>query len=97
MPLLNRRSLDRYDPYSKKFTVETFDFAMMKSIRHQSIVQATKAKSFGIILGSLGRQGNPKVLDYLAERLRQLRIPYTVVLLSEIFPSKLALFHDIDA
>ena len=33
----------------------------------------------------------------LEERLRQCGKQYTVVLLSEIFPAKLALFRDLDA
>jgi len=58
---------------------------------------ASKAKRFGIILGTLGRQGSPKILESLEERFRALGLEFTVIFLSEIFPSKLALFQDIDA
>ena len=47
----------------------------------------------GIILGTLGRQGSPNVLSNLESTLKAKKIPYLIVLLSEIFPSKLALFH----
>lgn len=55
----------RYDPYSKKFTQELYDHSAMKEKRIESINLARHAKIFGLILGTLGRQGNPKVLDYL--------------------------------
>lgn len=35
----------------------------MKNIRQDAITMATKAKKFGIVLGTLGRQGAPKVLQ----------------------------------
>ena len=48
----------KYDPYSKKFTSETYDFQRMCSIRTESINTAKLAKCFGLILGTLGRQGS---------------------------------------
>ena len=41
---------------------------------------------FGIILGSLGRQGSPNIFRYLQEVMDNMGIEYIVVLLSEIFP-----------
>lgn len=41
-----------------------------------------------------GRQGNPNVLSFLEESLKKAGKEYIIVLLSEIFPSKLALFGD---
>jgi 2-(3-amino-3-carboxypropyl)histidine synthase len=87
----------RYDPYSKKFTVEGYDHDEMKNIRHGEIKKATNARHWGLILGTLGRQGSPKVYAHLQSRLDALGIPYTLVLMSEIFPSKLAQFKQIDA
>ncbi|KAJ3045907.1 Diphthamide biosynthesis protein 1 [Rhizophlyctis rosea] len=87
----------RYDPYSKKFTRERYDHKEMQSIRKHAIEIAKGAKRWGIILGTLGRQGSPKVLQYLENQLLQRSVPYTVVLLSEIFPSKLAQFSDVEA
>jgi len=58
---------------------------------------ATKAQKFGLILGTLGRQGSPKVLKDLEKRLDDAGKSHMVVLLSEIFPQKLALFQDVDA
>ncbi|KAI8996745.1 putative diphthamide synthesis protein-domain-containing protein [Gaertneriomyces semiglobifer] len=87
----------RYDPYSKQFTRERYEHDEMLSLRKHAITQAKTAKRFGLIMGTLGRQGSPKVLDYLRSQLDSRSIPYVVVLLSEIFPAKLALFEDVDA
>ncbi|KAJ2865623.1 Diphthamide biosynthesis protein 1, partial [Coemansia asiatica] len=85
-----------YDPYSKKFTRERYSHEEMHSLRQNAIASAKTATKFGLILGTLGRQGNPKVLEELMERLNKRNIAYETVLLSEIFPQKLAQFPDID-
>jgi 2-(3-amino-3-carboxypropyl)histidine synthase len=53
----------RYDPYSKVFTSEEYDHQAMQNQRRHAIQVAKIAKSFGLILGTLGRQGSPKVLQ----------------------------------
>lgn len=50
-----------------------------------------------MILGTLGRQGSPKVLSHIESLLRKRGTPYIVLLLSEIFPSKLQQFGDVEA
>jgi len=87
----------KYDPYDKKFTQEFYDHKAMRENRKTAIDKARKAKRFGLILGTLGRQGSNKVLKYLEKRLKNSGKDVTVILLSEIFPSKLELFKDIDA
>lgn len=87
----------RYDPYSKVFSREYYDHKAMRELRLQAIDQARSAQRWGLILGSLGRQGSPKVLENLESKLESLGKTFTRVLLSEIFPSKLALMTDIDA
>lgn len=87
----------RYDPYSKVFSREYYDHKAMRELRLQAIDQARSAQRWGLILGSLGRQGSPKVLENLESKLQSLGKSFTRVLLSEIFPSKLALMTDIDA
>lgn len=54
----------------------------------QAIGVARGAKSFGVILGTLGRQGNPHILEHLTTVLRQKGKQYFVLLLSEVFPAK---------
>lgn len=87
----------KYDPYDKKFTQEYYDHEAMRKGRKLAIEKARRAKRFGLILGTLGRQGSTKVLSYLQKRLKMHGRESSVILLSEIFPSKLELFKDIDA
>ncbi|KAL8938244.1 MAG: hypothetical protein Q9216_004004 [Gyalolechia sp. 2 TL-2023] len=86
----------RYDPYSRKLTRETYAHDEMQDTRYQAIRQAKTAKRWGIILGSLGRQGNPHTMTMIENRLRERDIPFINLLLSEIFPGKLAMMSDID-
>nr|NVI70993.1 putative diphthamide biosynthesis protein 1 [Cucujiformia] len=87
----------KYDPYDKKFTQEYYDHDSMRSIRKNIITEATKASSFGIIMGTLGRQGNTLVVEYIRKRLEEQNKQTVIILLSEIFPSKLELFDKLDA
>jgi len=87
----------RYDPYSKVFSHERYDIEQMHSIRKSAIDAAKGARKIGIILGTLGRQGSPNILHHLQTLCESRGIAYVVVLLSEIFPSKLDLFTDVDA
>jgi len=87
----------KYDPYEKKFTQEFYDHQEMRKNRLNAINSSKNAKKFGLILGTLGRQGSVKVMEHLEERLRAKGKDVTIFLLSEIFPSKLALLTDIEA
>lgn len=82
----------KYDPYEKKFTSEEYDHDIMKMNRSNQIKIASDANYFGLILGTLGRQGNTKVLANLEKQISYCNKNYVKILLSEIFPSKLALF-----
>ena len=87
----------RYDPYCKVFSRERYEHAKMHADRRQAIAQAAGAKRFGLILGTLGRQGNPDVLRSVEAIMDAAGVDHVTVLLSEIFPDKLALFGDVDA
>lgn len=83
----------RYDPYSKTMTEETYQHDDMHALRKAAIDQArVKGDVFGIILGTLGRQGNPAILTRIQTLLRQQNKRSFVMLASEITPAKLALF-----
>ena len=86
----------RYDPYSRKLTREEYDHNEMQDLRRSAIASAKKAKKWGLILGSLGRQGNPHTMTMIENILNERGIPFINILLSEIFPGKLALMSDID-
>ncbi|XP_065160417.1 2-(3-amino-3-carboxypropyl)histidine synthase subunit 1 [Atheta coriaria] len=87
----------RYDPYDKKFTREYYDHELMISTRKNFIDTAKSAKVFGIIMGTLGRQGSPKVVEHIEQRLKACGKETVTIMLSEIFPDKLRLFDNIDA
>ncbi|KAI4157844.1 MAG: hypothetical protein LQ342_007958 [Letrouitia transgressa] len=86
----------RYDPYSRKLTRETYNHEEMLDLRRQAIYQARKAKKWGLILGTLGRQGNPHTMTLIERSLQDKGIPFINILLSEIFPGKLAILRDVD-
>lgn len=88
----------RYDPYAKRLTHEKYELARMKSIREDSIKKSMlpSVKNFGIIFGTLGRQGNAAILEYVCTLLLKHGKKYFVLLLNEISPQKLDLFSNID-
>ncbi|KAM9898656.1 hypothetical protein OXX79_006187 [Metschnikowia pulcherrima] len=87
----------RYDPYSRIFTREHYDQKQMVQVRQDAMNAARNAEKVGLILGALGRQGNPETLDKLETSLRNKGIEVVKIILSEIFPQKLAMFTDVDA
>ena len=86
----------RYDPYSRKLTRETYSHDEMLSLRSWAINTSHGAKKWGLILGALGRQGNPHTLSMIEIHLNEKGIPFVNLLLSEIYPGKLAMFEDVD-
>lgn len=87
----------RYDPYSRKFTREHYAQEEMVQVRSEAMEVARLAKTVGLILGALGRQGNPQTLDRLEKGFSAAGTKTVKIILSEIFPQKLAMFDDIDA
>lgn len=83
----------RYDPYEKKFTEEFYDHTVMRETRHAAIAKSKDVSRFGLILGTLGHQGSPKVMENLLEKLSKHGKEVALILLSEIFPSKLKLME----
>ena len=87
----------RYDPYSRMLTRETYQHSDMYELRKGAIQAARKAKKWGLILGALGRQGNPHTMAMIEKQLYSRGIPYVNLLLSEIFPGKLAMMPDVES
>ncbi|KAH8906619.1 diphthamide biosynthesis protein 1 [Coniochaeta sp. PMI_546] len=86
----------RYDPYSRKLTHEVYEHAEMQDLRRSAIRTAKGAKKWGLILGSLGRQGNPHTMALIERKLKAKGVPFVNLLLSEIFPGKLAMMGDVE-
>jgi len=93
----------RYDPYSKKFTRERYDYDEMTKIRGEAVRKARQSllpsasdevSPWGVVLGTLGRQGSFGQLQAITRQLQssQVPIPYVPILLSELSPAKLSLF-----
>ncbi|CAG0905103.1 unnamed protein product [Cyprideis torosa] len=87
----------KYDPYTCDLTEETYDHVAMRQTRGAAISRASEAEVFGLVLGTLGRQGSPKVLQTLEAQLKGQRRSTVTYLMSEIFPSKLQLVPKVQA
>jgi 2-(3-amino-3-carboxypropyl)histidine synthase len=87
----------RYDPYSRRLTHETYEHDSLYDLRRTAILTARKARTWGVILGSLGRQGNPHTLTLIENELQRQGIKCVNLLMSEIFPGKLAMMSDVEA
>jgi len=64
------------------------------SSRPQSLSDSSPPKTMGIILGTLGRQGNPAILARIRSLLLSYGIRSVIVLLSEIMPKKLEMMSN---
>ncbi|XP_062105766.1 uncharacterized protein LOC133817301 [Humulus lupulus] len=84
----------RYDPYMRKLFLEEYDQKGMRETRRKAITKAKEATNWGMILGTLGRQGNPRILEHLEKKMKEKGFSYTVVLMSEISPARIGLFED---
>ena len=69
----------RYDPYGRVLSREQYDHKGMREVRRRAIEGAQRAPRWGLILGTLGRQGNPRILEHLQSVLAQRDIQHTVV------------------
>lgn len=87
----------RYDPYTNKITRERYDHTQMQMLRTNAIEISKRATTFGLIVGTLGRQGNKKVIEYLSDLLKSNGKKFITILVSEITPHKLDMFRNVDA
>ena len=69
----------------------------MRAARKKAILAAAPAKHWGVVLGTLGRQGNPKLMSTLQAKLAAKGCHVTAVLLSEVTPVKLAALGHVEA
>ena len=74
----------QFNPYTQKFTEEIYEIVKMLSIRKGEVEKAKNAKMFGIILGTLGRQGSTTILEELQNLMKKKNREYFVLFLSEI-------------
>lgn len=62
----------------------------------EQIVKARSAQRFGIILGTLGRQGSPAMFQYAKKLLLKHGKQCVLFLMAEIQPQKLQMLRQID-
>lgn len=79
----------RYDPYAKRLTEERYGHEDMRAMRRVAVMEAVEGENFAIVLGTLGRQGSPKILERLKRAISEKGKRGVVVLLSEITPAKI--------
>jgi 2-(3-amino-3-carboxypropyl)histidine synthase len=87
----------RYDPYSRRLTRESYNHEELYTLRRIAIRTARQGKKWGLILGTLGRQGNPHMLEMIERKCVDRGISVVRLALSEIFPGKLAMMADVEA
>lgn len=83
----------RYDPYSRLLTREAYDQEGMRLVRRAAIDAARHASRWGLVLGTLGRQGNPALLEVVEREMALRGKSCVTVLMSEVSPRKLDLFE----
>lgn len=101
----------QYNPYSRQLTREEYGFDLMVKNRQRAIDTAKGSIRFGLIQGTLGRQGNIKIFEVLSpmrqyhrrcrlqdleKRLAERNKKIIRVLMSEIFVKKLQMFADVE-
>lgn len=86
----------QYDPYQKTLSRESYATTEMRTIRKEAIDKGKTAQSFALIMGTLGRQGNPRIVDRIMALAQRQGKRVTLLLMSEIFPTKLARLQDVD-
>ena len=72
----------RYNPYSKVLSREYYDQPLMKKIRKKAIDKARTAEKWGLILGTLGRQGNTRVMDNLQVYVLMMIVDFNLKLIN---------------
>lgn len=81
----------RYDPYARVLTREMYDTPLMLETRKGAIEIGKRAKRWGIIFGTLGRQGNPEIVTRIQNIIEKKKdMKHFVILLSEISVEKLS-------
>ena len=70
----------RYDPYARVLLREQYDHAGMRRVRRDMVQRAKRpGQVWGLVLGTLGRQGNLRTFDRVRTQLQRHSIPHTLV------------------
>jgi 2-(3-amino-3-carboxypropyl)histidine synthase len=77
------RSFFKYDPYTHICTREELDFGALRAVRLESMQRAMESRHWGVLIGAIGRQGNPAIAEGVVRILKDVDVPYTVVVMDE--------------
>ncbi len=69
----------------------------MRAARRKAVDAARGARHWGVVLGTLGRQGNPALVRRLQQALADAGRTTTLFLVSELSPQRLAMVQGVDA
>lgn len=86
----------QYNPFTKRITEEEYDLPRMKKIRNEQISKLKNAQLIGVLFGTLGRQGDPKILKNVCNLLKQKNKRHIVIMMNEISEEQIAKFPQID-
>lgn len=92
----------QYNPYTKRLTIEQYDFAFMIQTRQAELARCslTPHSVVGVIQGVLGRQGSTHITEVgrgdqrIVSELRQRNIKFVTLLVSEIHVEQLRCFGE---
>ena len=79
----------QYNPFNHRFTIEEYNYKLMKNIRYKQMEIFKNINYIGIIFGTLGRQGNPSILKRLCSLLNKNNKKYIIIMLNEITQNKI--------
>ncbi|VVB15115.1 unnamed protein product [Arabis nemorensis] len=82
----------RYYPYFSKLVLEEYGHKGMRETRRRAIARDKVAKTWGIMLGTFRRKGNPKIFERLEKKMMEKGLNRTVVIMLELSPIRVALF-----
>ena len=80
----------RYDPYSRTITKEGYDHKGFRAARRAAVQKASSARKWGVVQGTLGRQGNDATVERIISRLCQAGCTHIHFLVAELTPAKVA-------
>ncbi|PWU90672.1 putative diphthamide synthesis protein [Trypanosoma cruzi] len=86
----------QYDPHNKTLTKESYNTTEMRTLRKEAVEKGMSAKSFALIMGTLGRQGSPRIVDRIIQMAERQGKTVNLLLMSEIFPERLSRLQDVD-
>ncbi|OIR58690.1 MAG: diphthamide biosynthesis protein [Amphiamblys sp. WSBS2006] len=91
-----QKAVYAYSPYTDTVTKGSYDVARIHRERRGDIAEIKNAKTVGVVVSMLGRQGNMALLGRVKAALVDAGLTPIVVLIPQVDPSKLARIRSVD-